>query len=180
MQLPHFKYSPNAYTLDLFDKEDGICSVCEQPRQLKYICSFYSVDEPEYICPWCIADGSTAKKYKGSFNDELGIEGMSPNPDDSPPSLSDEHIIAITSRTTSYFSWQQEAWLVHCNEPCAFIGYAGYEEVMPLLDELQDDLSQWSDDPEEMASFLTKDGSTVGYLFQCVQCGQHRLHVDCD
>jgi len=37
MELPNFKYSPNAFNLDIFEKEDGICSVCNEKRQLKYI-----------------------------------------------------------------------------------------------------------------------------------------------
>lgn len=40
MDYPQFKYHPNAYKLDLFEKEDGICSICNQQRDLKYVCSF--------------------------------------------------------------------------------------------------------------------------------------------
>ncbi|WP_231374029.1 CbrC family protein [Aureivirga marina] len=31
MEFPKFKYSPNAYELDLFEKEEGICSVFNEP-----------------------------------------------------------------------------------------------------------------------------------------------------
>lgn len=35
MELPTFKYSPNAYQLDLFEEEEGICSICHEKRTLK-------------------------------------------------------------------------------------------------------------------------------------------------
>ncbi len=73
MELPKFKYSPNAYNLDIFEKEDGICSVCNEKRQIKYTSSFYSVEEAEYICPWCISDGKGSEKFNGEFNDYCGI-----------------------------------------------------------------------------------------------------------
>ncbi len=37
---------------------------------------FYCVDEVEHLCPWCIADGSAAEKFAGSFQDDASIEGV--------------------------------------------------------------------------------------------------------
>ncbi|MCX5467331.1 CbrC family protein [Acinetobacter nematophilus] len=51
MDYPQFKYHPNAYRLDLFENQIGRCSICNQQHDLKYIGCFYSVDEPDYICP---------------------------------------------------------------------------------------------------------------------------------
>ena len=180
MELPKFKYSPNAFNLDIFEKEDGICSVCNEKREIKYTSSFYSVEEPEYICPWCIADGKACEKYDGEFNDYCGIEGISPDPNDTDPTIQKELLLEITNKTPSYTSWQQEVWLTHCNEPCAFIGYADTKTIEPIIEELNDDIENNGYDPEFIRKHLSKDGSLVGYLFKCVNCGQHRLHVDCD
>jgi uncharacterized protein len=180
MELPKFKYSPNAFNLDLFEKEDGICSVCNEERKIKYTSSFYSVEEPEYICPWCIADGKASEKYNGEFNDYCGIEGVSPDPNDTESTILKELLLEITNKTPSYTSWQQEVWLTHCDEPCAFIGYADTKTIEPIIEELNDDIENNGYDPEFVREHLSKDGSLVGYLFQCVNCGQHRLHVDCD
>jgi uncharacterized protein len=172
MKLPQFKYHPNAYELDIFSKEKGVCSICEEERDLKYTSSFYSIDEPEYICPWCIHDGSAALEYEGEFNDSEGIEDLS---------IDEELIAEVAKRTPSYTSIQQEVWLAHCNEPCAFIGYADSETIKPYLEELKPDIeSNIGYDPEDIRDNLTKDGSLVGYLFQCVKCGQRRLHADSD
>lgn len=166
MCLPTFKYHPNAYQLDIFSQKDGICSVCHKIRSIKYDLPLYSQEEPEYICPWCIADGSAAKKYHGQFNDDNSIDEL-------PPEKLDELIL----KTPSYSSWQQEVWLTHCNEPCAFIGYVGFAEIIPYFDEIKNDI----DYPEELLrTSLSKDGSLTGYLFECVQCGKKRLHIDCN
>lgn len=182
MELPKFKYSPNAYDIDVFTKEEGICSICNMERDLKYTSSFYSIEEPEYICPWCIHDGRAAKKYDGEFNDYCGIEGVSPDPSiEGKINISKDSLLEISERTPSYISWQQEVWLTHCNEPCAFIGYADSEIIKPYLDELKEDIEiNLGYDPEFITNYLTTEGSLVGYLFQCVNCGQHRLHADCD
>lgn len=36
MKLPQFKYHPNIYDLDLFEEEQGECSICHQERSLRY------------------------------------------------------------------------------------------------------------------------------------------------
>jgi uncharacterized protein CbrC (UPF0167 family) len=181
MELPKFKYSPNAYKINVFKEEEGICSVCNQQRKIQYNSSFYSEEEPEYICPWCIADGSAAKRYDGEFNDAAGVETpLGYNSDDVLKATFDEQITEVTQRTPSYVSWQQEVWLSHCNEPCAFIDYAESEMIRPFLHELEADLEGSGYDSDLIEEALSKEGSLVGYLFQCLHCGTHRLHVDSD
>ncbi|MDR2834638.1 MAG: CbrC family protein [Bacteroidales bacterium] len=180
MELPKFKYSPNAYKIGVFENEEGTCSVCGEKRNVKYTSSFYSTEDPEYICPFCIANGKAAEKYEGEFNDYAGIEGVSPDPNASKPAISKELLLEVSERTPSYNSWQQEVWLSHCNEPCAFIGYADGETIKPFIDELEDDIENNGYDKDEVLEFLSKNSSMVGYLFQCLHCGKHRLHIDCD
>jgi uncharacterized protein CbrC (UPF0167 family) len=181
MELPKFKYSPNAYKITVFKEEEGTCSICNQYRKIKYDSSFYSVEEPEYICPWCIADGGAAKKYNGEFNDSAGIETPSGyESDDELQVTFDEKILEVAERTPSYVSLQQEVWLSHCNEPCAFIGYADSEKIKPFLHELETDIENSGYESDMIAEQLSKEGSLVGYLFRCLHCGTHRLHVDSD
>ncbi|HRI27303.1 MAG TPA: CbrC family protein [Chitinophagales bacterium] len=180
MELPKFKYSPNAYNLDLFEEEEGTCSVCNQKRQLKYTGSFYSAKEPEYICPWCIANGKAAQKYGGEFNDYYSIEGVSANPDDPEPDVPKTLLTEITQKTPSYTAWQQQVWLTHCHEPCAFIGYADAKTIASFLDEVTEDIERSGFESQLVKTQLSKSGSLAGYLFQCVKCGRHRLHIDSD
>ncbi|WP_425565266.1 CbrC family protein [Sphingobacterium kyonggiense] len=44
-----------------------MCSACNEERHLKYDSSFYSVEEPEYICPWCIKNGEAAETFEGEY-----------------------------------------------------------------------------------------------------------------
>lgn len=181
MELPRFRYSPNAYRINVFKEDEGTCSICKQPRTIKYDSSFYSADEPEYICPWCIADGSASKTYDGEFIDAASIETpVGYESDDAVKAAFDENLLEVSQRTPGYVSWQQEVWLSHCNEPCAFIDYADSETIEPILDELAADIENAGYNRDSITEHLSKDGSLVGYLFQCLHCGTHRLHVDSD
>lgn len=174
-ELPTFRLHPNVYQLDLFEREAGTCSCCVQLRDWKYSGPFYAVHKPDYLCPWCIADGSAARRYEGQFNDEFSIEGWKPDPSASVNALSEELIAEVCDRTPGYLAWQQPQWLVHCGQPCQFIAYVGTAEVEQLRPELAGDLQ---DLPPAYVQALSTDGNPTGYLFRCVQCGMHRLHTD--
>lgn len=181
MELPKFKYSPNAYAIGVFDDVEGICSICNQSRKLKYVGSFYSMDEPDYICAYCIQTGEAAEKYNGTFNDDMGIEGVSNESAElHHPNIDQNKLFEVTKKTPSYNSWQQEVWLTHCNEPCAFIAYADGKDIQAYSYELQEDIENAGYDQADLKENLTKGGHLVGYLFKCLNCGKHRLHIDCD
>lgn len=84
----------------------------------------------------------------------------------------------IAFRTPSYASWQQQIWLIHCDEPCKFIGYADYKMLAPYFDEIIEDIKNEGYSSDFALRYISKDGDAVGCLFQCVKCGKHRLHVD--
>lgn len=75
--LPLFKYHPKPLETGAFEQDKIVeCDCCEQPTSVYYTGPFFSVDDIEYLCPWCIADGSAAKKFAGSFQDKASIEGV--------------------------------------------------------------------------------------------------------
>lgn len=185
MDLPHFLLHPNAYRLNLFAAEAGVCEVCEQPRDYKYTGVFYSQDEVDYICPWCVADGSAAAKYSGQFNDAMGIEGTEFGAEDADGevkvtwTLSEADIKQVCQHTPAYSSWQQGQWLVCCGKPCAFIAYADSAMLAPIWSEIEADVLAHGVPVPWVREHLRVDGDLAGYLFQCVACGKHRLHIDC-
>jgi len=64
--------------------------------------------------------------------------------------------------------WQQEYWIAHCDDYCAFVGYVGWKELVEMgID-------------NEMKECMYNEGSMQGYLFKCLHCGEHFLYVDCD
>lgn len=113
-------------------------------------------------------------KYDGEFLDVCSCEKVD----------SDDYMDELIHRTPGYNAWQQEEWLSHCGDFCAFVEYVGWEEISKLSKELKDDLdkikSEFRFKQEELEKYLINDGSLQGYLFKCVVCGKHRLTVDCD
>lgn len=165
-----------------------VCQCCEQQTSVYYTSPFYCVEDVEHLCPWCIADGSAAEKFKGCFQDECSIEGIQGQFDEegefngsfiSP--YSEEQELELKSRTPGYRGWQQEFWLAHCGDFCAFLGYVGWEEIKDRLSEfadLADDCAQFGMKYEDLAKYLRNDGDCQGYLFRCLSCGKLRLWAD--
>tara|TARA_R110000765_G_scaffold405543_1_gene502094 strand:- start:1000 stop:1608 length:609 start_codon:yes stop_codon:yes gene_type:complete len=173
-ELPKFKYNPNTLKLGIIKKVKTNCPVCEKERDYVYEGPFYSVDDIDGICPWCIKDGSASKKYDGEFQDTESCE----------PVDKDEYLEELTTRTPGYSGWQQEQWLSHCGDFCALEAYVGWQEITHLKNELESDLNQIKSDyglsQEELESYLVNNGGMQGYLFKCIHCGQHRLTIDTD
>ncbi|ODG90167.1 hypothetical protein BED47_12580 [Gottfriedia luciferensis] len=172
MKLPNFKYNPNPIKLGVIIEEVTICPVCEQKRNFVYEGPFFSEEDVEGICPWCIADGSAAQKYDGEFQDLESCDEVD----------SDEFVDELIYRTPGYTGWQQEYWLSHCGDFCSIIDYVGWEEVQHLENEIEADLNRLCEEYglsiQEFKDTLKNDGNLQGYLFQCNCCKKHRLHAD--
>jgi uncharacterized protein CbrC (UPF0167 family) len=175
-----FRFSPNAYELGFFVAEPLVCSCCARAREWRYRGSFYTRVSDVRLCPWCVADGSAARRFDGSFSDWLGIDGVPIEPNE-PLTVDEDAAREITDRTPSYPSWQQEEWRSHCGLPCAFIGFVGVDDLPGLLSDpvFARDVDGGVGFPGDVVrSYLRRDGDLAGYLFRCVVCEAHRLHVD--
>lgn len=170
MKIPYFKYHPDPLKTEVFVKRSAVCPCCGKETSVVYEGPFYSEEEVENLCPDCIASGAAAEKYDGSFQDSESVDEVSD------PSKLDE----LVCRTPGYCGWQQEYWRAHCDDYCAFVGYVGYEDLKKLgvLEEILEDpgLDLWA---RENLTALG-NGALQGYLFRCLCCGKHLLHVDCD
>lgn len=173
-EIPSFKYNPDPIKARVIEKRKAVCPVCNKETQYVYVGPFFSKEEVENICPWCIKDGSAAKKYDGEFQDGCSCEEVE----------SVEYLDELIHRTPGYFGWQQEKWLSHCEDFCAFIDYVGWKEIKHIADELEDDIALIKDQmgmtQEEFEESFVNGGSHQGYLFKCVVCGKHRLTSDLD
>lgn len=175
--LPEFKYHPNCYELGIFTKvqegeEPVECMCCNKKVDLYCDIMMYSVEDIDCLCPQCIADGSAAKKFDGSFIQD------SENEIDDPQKTE-----ALFNRTPAYANWQGEFWLTHCNDYCKFIGYVGIKELteMGIAEEVIKDYEENADFPyssDLIRASLHKQGNLAGYLFQCLHCNKYRLWVD--
>lgn len=176
--LPKFRYHPNCAELAIFTKaktgEEKVCMCCKEKTEYYYDSMMYSKEDVDCLCPDCIASGKAAEKFDGTFIQDAEVI------------LKDqEKSKELFERTPGYISWQGEHWLTCCEDYCAFIGYVGIEELakMGILEEVLDDYEKtavFAFARDVVEQHLSKDGSLVGYLFECLHCKKYRLWVDCD
>jgi uncharacterized protein CbrC (UPF0167 family) len=136
----------------------------------------YAVEDlDEALCPWCIADGSAAKRFDAEFTHVAAEQ-----PDDVPDHVFEQ----IARRTPGFTGWQEEHWLYHCGDGAAFLGLAGSEELEAYPDALEqlrhehDELGWSAADVEEYLDSLDKEGSATAYVFRCRRCGRHVAYSD--
>ncbi|MDR1451030.1 MAG: CbrC family protein [Helicobacteraceae bacterium] len=169
--LPKFKYHPNPIGTGAFKTDKTVkCDCCGQTTNVYYTEPFYSVDDIECLCPFCIANGKAAEKFDGEFQDSASIEEISPNPNEpNTLNINKEALEEVTKRTPGYIGWQQEVWLAHCGDLCAFIGYVGWNEIQDKLNDFVDIESDIEDynsmSIDDLSKYLVNEGSLQGYLF---------------
>jgi uncharacterized protein CbrC (UPF0167 family) len=175
MDLPAFRYHPDPLATGAIESRQITCACCGQARGFVYVQSVSAdVDLDEKLCPWCIADGSAATKLGASFSGAgpLTAAGVAP-----------DIVEEVHRRTPSYSSWQQEEWLVHCNDACEFHGDASIADVRKASDATKADWRQHygldGDDWKLSTTGYEPAGDNAFYKFVCRHCGLVRLGWDC-
>lgn len=172
--LPTFRYHPNPLATGAFEESAGgvVCDCCGKMTHVFYTDPFYAVDDIEYLCPACIANGDAARKYDGSFQDDFSVDDGVDNP---------EKLDELIHRTPGYCGWQQEYWRAHCGDYCAYLGRVGARELRALgvLEEVLDD-HIWDEEQKDMIRESVNGGHLQCYLFQCLCCGKHLVWMDFD
>ena len=169
-ELPHFRYHPNPLETGAFEEGEAIeCDCCGKMTEIYYTGSFYSADDVDCLCPFCIADGSAAGKFDGTFSDNAFFQDV----DDK--KKHDE----LFHRTPGFISWQGEQWLSCCSDFCAYLGTVGTKELeeLGIAKEVFEDYAKdgrYSD----IDDILVKNGDVCGYLFKCLHCEKYQLYVD--
>ncbi len=136
MDLPYFIYHPDPLGTGSVVATDAQCECCGQARGYRYAPTMYARKRPNCVCPWCIADGSAARKFDGAFVDDYPLVQAGV-----PAAVLDE----VCFRTPGYASWQQEIWQAHCGDACEFHGDAAESEIKSLNGEV-------------LAAFLSRNG----------------------
>ena len=206
--LPAFKYHPDPIKTGAFKSDEIVtCECCDTDTSVYYSGPFYAVEEIEFLCPECIKSGSASKKFEGTFQDESSCDDVGDNEKlnelctiaksmrNSPrPSRKCERSYAFLAtggtdfelfryKTPGYSGWQQKYWPAHCDDFCAFINYVGWNDIehMGIVREVEEDISTNGEYPISFVKeHLSVNGRLQGYLFRCLSCGKHRLHIDCD
>ncbi|MGR8931383.1 MAG: CbrC family protein [Gammaproteobacteria bacterium] len=167
MDLPRFEYHPDPIATGSFKRSEEICECCNKARGYVYTSIIYAEEEVEFICPWCIADGSAARKFDGLFSDGYSLREAG---------ISEEIISQVCERTPGYNSWQQEEWLSHCGDACEFHGDAPKSELRALTGEKLDHfLKKEMIKPDLWKKILEhyEEGENPAICkFKCRQCGE--------
>jgi uncharacterized protein len=163
---PVFRYHPDPIATGALVESADKCERCRQARGLVYAGPTYTVNEVEFICPWCIADGSAAQEFDAEFTT---VDGA---PSDIPRAILQE----VLHRTPGFAGWQQERWLFHCSDAAEFVGLVGYRDVADMPSALQS-LAEDGWNPEHL-QHMSVDGDLTGYLFRCRQCETKLAYAD--
>jgi len=177
--LPAFKYHPDPLSTGSIKQEaDRPCLGCNRIRGYIYTGPVYT-EKPfildESLCPWCIADGTAAKRFGATFNDAGPMEDVSA-----------EVMAEIEERTPGFSSWQQEGWLSCCGDAAAFLGPAGAVELREQLPQaiaavkkhLKEDYDLSGADLQEFFDALRKDDQPTAYVFRCRHCQKYLAYAD--
>lgn len=168
----NFKYHPDPIATGAFMNDKTVtCDCCGKQTDVYYTSPFYSIDNVDYLCPECIASGAAAKKFDGEFQDA-----------DSADEVKDKKALdELIHRTPGYCGWQQEYWLAHCDDYCAFMGYYDWaalerEGIAAEIEETyREDVCMI---PFEDAKEYIQNNEC--YLFKCLHCGKHFIYFDFD
>lgn len=167
MELPKFKYHPDPINTGAIKESSEVCECCERVTGYIYTSTIYAEDKIEFICPWCIANGSAAKKYDGLFSDSYPLEEGG---------ISEKIVNEVCKRTPGYNSWQQEEWQYHCDDACAFLGDASKSELMEIegyrLNEFLTTQMIKLDVWETILNNYEKGGNPAVYKFKCLHCNK--------
>lgn len=164
--LPRFRYHPDPLATGSVEPSDAVCPCCEQARGFVYTGSVYGEQHVENLCPWCIASGLAHERLGALFNSTDDLYGEVPD------DVRDE----IEQRTPGFSGWQEERWLGHHGDACAFLGPAGHAEVAAfgsaaLRESLRVDLGWPEDEFAEYYASLDREGQPTAYVFRCLHCG---------
>lgn len=167
-----FRYHPDPLKTGAFMNDKTVtCDCCGKQTYVYYTNPFYSVNEVNNLCPECIASGAAAEKFDGEFQDESSTDEVSD------PAKTDE----LIHRTPGYCGWQQEYWLAHCDDYCAFLGYPTWEDLEKTgIDKEVEETYR-----EDICGIAFEDARehikvNGCYLFRCLHCGKHFVYIDFD
>ena len=176
--IPFFKYHPDPLKTGAFETGEPVtCFCCGKKTRIFYTEPFfadeYGEEDEDHLCPECIKSGKASEKLEGEFQDERTCDPVSDA----------EKLEELCQRTPGYCGWQQEYWLAHCDDYCAYLGHVGWAEIaeLGLEEEIEKDCLETGKigiDIAEIKKHLHVAGGMRGYLFQCLHCKQHRLWVD--
>jgi uncharacterized protein CbrC (UPF0167 family) len=178
LRSPQFTYFTPAAFLAVVEPSSTACDACGQAKGVRYTGPFYSRTRDLCICPDCIANGTAATKFNGTFNDivvEWEGEIVNQEAHRAGTAIVDE----LLHRTPGYSSWQGNIWMFHCADGAVFHGDAFSEEIDNAADDTRKHWEtvnglKW----DRVMHPDVRDKYMGVYRFDCRHCGLVMLHWD--
>lgn len=165
--FPNFPYHPAPLATGSVERSEEACLCCGDARGYIYAGAVYGEEDlHEALCPWCIENGEAATRLGAEFVDghHLVRAGI-------PRDIVDR----VRFRTPSYVAWQQEQWLHHCGDACAFHGKATISDLEQASDQT---IEAWERtygkqrrDWDRSVERYQPSGLIGFYRFICRHCG---------
>ncbi|HAL72542.1 MAG TPA: hypothetical protein DCP71_12305 [Verrucomicrobiales bacterium] len=114
--LPQFPYHRDPLSSGSIRQSESPCECCGKSRGQLYDGVIYSETTVKNLCPWCIADGSAAKKFGASFFDAHFCDDEA-NEVKMPSTCYKD----VFDQTIGFATFNPIGWWVHCNEPAEYI-----------------------------------------------------------
>lgn len=175
--LPVFRYHLDPIASGSIVASSEKCACCKKARGFMYAGPAYSEEDlDDALCPWCIADGSAAKKFDATFVDSEAFD------DDA----SEEAMDTIIERTPGFNTWQTEKWPSCCGEPAAFVTPAGADDIRTRYPRLEGTLMMYivhqmgisGGAATRTLASLKRDQSPTAFVFKCLHCDGMPAYVD--
>ena len=175
--LPSFRYHPDPLATGSVVESQAECRCCGRVRGYVYSGPVYAAENlDDELCPWCIADGSAAQRFDAVFADAAA---------NAPVDVPADVLEVVDRRTVGFCGWQQEQWLFHCQDACAFLGPVGAADLGLLPSSVraavQSALRSDGLDHDAVGvvlSRLDRRSGPTAYLFGCLHCGMHLAYWD--
>lgn len=171
--IPNFKFFSESGYNDAFklNLKKEYCPCCGKISEYIYFPHlFYSLDlDLKNLCPYCISDGTAAKKYKCEF-----IKF-------SPKNLfSESDKMELIYKTPSFNAYQDPSWRFCCNSPCTFLGVYYFNDLdkISIPEKIRDlilkdsSFIQQNVDSFEFNRFICDEKIQIAF-YQCPKCGDY-------
>jgi hypothetical protein len=107
---PVFRHYADPIGDGTIERSDAVCVSCERARGWIATSHLYTAQDVEdRFCPWCIADGTAAARFDGTFNELAG-------------GIPTERRDLVDRRTPNFPTWQDVVWPVHCGDGAIYLG----------------------------------------------------------
>jgi uncharacterized protein CbrC (UPF0167 family) len=123
--LPVFPYHRDPIASGSIVASTEVCECCGLARGWRYEGNIYTVQKVEHLCPWCIADGSAARKFDAWFFDGDFYDDKRKR-----VKVADHYREAVFRRTVGFATFNPVSWWVHCGEPASYIDRSGHYAML--------------------------------------------------